>query len=222
MLPTLTAMAAAVAFAALALAGCDREYVYLPTVATTSAIEGGPSSSNVVSPATLQGDVQLTSFGFADIQPGGLDEARERALHVRMMVANDSDKTWFVDASDQLIALPEHSASRPALATSDRGAAPTVAVPPGGKRTIDLFYALPQDMKDAKEIPAFDTVWTVQAGPRVVTERTAFQRLEVQSRDAPGVTANGWGAGHWYDPANRRTIFVGVRIAPGYEGRPVE
>lgn len=70
--PSLTAMAAAVAFAALVLARCDREYVYQPTVATTSATSGRPSAS---SGEPLRGDVQLTTVGFEEIQPGGVEES---------------------------------------------------------------------------------------------------------------------------------------------------
>jgi hypothetical protein len=213
--PSKTVPAAAVTLAALALAACDREYVYTPAVTTTSATSGGPSSPI----EALRGDVQLTSSGFEEIQPGELDEAREPALHVRMAVKNESDKTWFVDGSEQLISLPDHGASRPALVTSDRGAASTVAVPPGEKGTIDLYYPLPDDMKGATKVPRFETRWNVWAGPRLVSERTPFERLQVEVRGSDPKPERPWRHGYWYDSAYHRSIFVGARIASHFDGQ---
>jgi hypothetical protein len=215
--PTKIALTAAVALAALVLAGCDREYVYQPTVTTTSAVAATTSSSA----EALPGNVQLTTFGVEEVHPGGLEEARERTLHVRMKVENESDKTWFVDASEQLIALAGHGASRPAYATSDRGAAGTVPIPAGKSTSIELFYPLPAEMNDAKAIPSFETIWKLQTGSSVVSGRAAFTRVEMLAQKAPDVSYNAWGREFWYDSAGHRSLFVGTRIAQSYEDRPI-
>jgi hypothetical protein len=219
---TLLAWALVLAVAALGLVGCERDYVYRPTVATTSAVSGRPASYYEVPPGAPRGFVQLTTFGLTEIQPqSGSDEERAAALHVRMVVANNSDTPWTVDTREQLLALPGLGNSRPAFATADQGAAPMVVIPPNGKRTIDLFYPLPEDMQSANDIPAFDTIWKVQAGDRVVAERTPFERLEVHARYAYDEGYDGWGNAYWYDPSYARGAFVGVRVVPVYVHRPV-
>ena len=199
------------------LGGCDRSYVYQPTVATTSAIAGRPASYYAIPPEAPRGSVQLVTLGFADIQPqGAKDKSSVRAIHMRMVVANNSQAVWTVDTREQMLSLPQRGSSRPAYAAYDEGQGPLVVVQPSGKRTIDLFYPLPANMDDAEELPAFDTVWKVETDARVVTERTPFERLEV----VPQYVYEDyyWGPGYYYDPYYPRGAFVGVYVAPGYYG----
>jgi hypothetical protein len=221
MLPRVVIAIAAVL--ALTFAGCERDYVYRPTVATTSALDGRPASYYEVPPEAPRGYVQLTTFGFADIKAKGTsDDDRARAIHVRMVVANNSSQAWVVDTRDQLLALPKRGESRPAFARSDLGAAPLIEVPPGGKRTIDLFYPLPAELQSAEDLPAFDTIWKVQTDARLVAERTPFERLEVEPRYAYGDRYYyGWGPSYWYDPYYPRGAFIGVRGAPIYVNQPI-
>jgi hypothetical protein len=216
------AQAAAAIATVLALSACDRDYVYQPTVATTSALSGRPASYYEIPPEAPRGYVQLATFGFADIaSQGDTGENRARALHVRMVVANNSDKAWHVDTREQLLALPDHGESRPAYARADRGAPPALDVAPTGKVTIDLYFPLPDDMQKAKDLPAFDTVWRVETATRLFTERTPFERLEVVPRYDYDYDYDGWGAAYWYDPGYPGAAFVGARPAPASFNRTV-
>jgi hypothetical protein len=215
-------IAAAATVAALAFAGCDREYVYQPTVATTSALSGRPASYYEIPPEAPHGYVQLATFGFAEIQSPGADDSKARALHVRMVVADNSDKPWHVDTREQLLSLPNFGESRPAFARADQGTAPVLEVPPGGKVTIDLYFPLPENMQKAKDLPAFDTIWKVQTADRVTTERTPFERLEVVPRYGYDYGYGyGWGPSYYYDPFYPSAAFIGVGTVPVYVNRPV-
>jgi len=218
----MTAVALSVVLGALAVAGCEHHYVYRPTVATTSAVAGRLASYYAIPPEAPRGSVQLATFGFADIRPTGEDEEL-RAIHMRMVVSNNADTAWKIDTREQLLALPGHGQSRPAFASSDAGQGPIIEVPPNGKRTIDLFYPLPEHMQDASDLPAFDTLWKVETSTRVVSDRTPFERLEIVPRYAYEYD-DYWGPGYYYyyDPYYvRGGAFVGVRIAPSYGHRPV-
>jgi hypothetical protein len=221
MTSTRTIGALVLALVAVVLAACEHNYVYRPTVHTTAAIEGRLASYYAIPPEAPRGFVELASFGFADIRPEGAPKDQKlRSLHIRMVVSNSSDKPWTVDTREQLLALPNQGESRPAFAKVDHGTAPIVEIPPGGKATIDLFYPLPENMQDAKDLPSFDTIWKVQTDARVVAERTPFERLEVKP---PPYGYYGyydyWGPPYWYDPYYYG--WVGVRVAPVYVERPV-
>jgi hypothetical protein len=212
-----TASALVFVLGAAALAGCEHEYVYRPTVATTSAVAGRPASYYAIPPEAPRGSVQLATFGFADLHPtdGGKDV---RAIHMRMVVANNADTAWKIDTREQLLVLPGQGQSRPAFSSSDLGAGPILEVPPNGKVNIDLFYPLPEHMQEAKEIPEFDTLWRVDTSTRVVADRTPFERLEVEPRYAYDYGDYYWGPwGYYYDPYYPYGGgFVGVTVAPGF------
>ncbi|MDB5214794.1 MAG: uncharacterized protein JWO86_2721 [Myxococcaceae bacterium] len=216
---SMTAAGLVTVVVSLAVAGCEHEYVYRPTVATTSAINGRPASYYAIPPEAPRGSVQLATFGFAEINPSG-DDKKLRAIHIRMVVTNNDDTPWKIDTREQLLELPNSGRSRPAFANSDAGPGPIVDIPPSGKRTIDLFYPLPEHMQDAKDVPEFDTLWKVETPTRPVADRTPFERLEVVPYYA--YDDYGWGPGYYYDPYYLHGgAFVGVRIGEGYEHRPV-
>jgi hypothetical protein len=222
------AVLAAGAFA-FALVGCEHQYVYQPVVSTSAAVAGRPASYYTIPPEAPRGDVRIATFGFVDIHPRNADEgAVIRGLHVRMIVANNSNAPWTVDTRDQMLSLPGRGESRPAFVTVDAGASPpTVVVPSGEKRTVDLFYPLPPDLQKAEKVPAFDTVWRVDTGVRVVVERTPFERLEVEPSypydygPYDYAYTYGWGPNYWYDPYYGSSAFVGVQLAPVYVRHPV-
>jgi hypothetical protein len=204
---------------AVVLAACEHDYIYRPTVHTTAAIEGRPASYYAIPPEAPRGFVELASFGFADIRPETADvDQTLRSLHIRMVVANNSDKPWTLDTREQLLSLPNRGESRPAFAKADHGTPPVIEIPPSGKATIDLFYPLPANMQEAKDLPSFDTIWKVQTDTRVVLERTPFERLELRPPPSYGYS-DYWGPPYWYDPYYYG--WVGVRVAPVYVQRPV-
>jgi hypothetical protein len=207
----------------LGLAACDRTYVYRPVASTTVAtVAGRPASYYDVPPEAPRGHVRIATMGVADIQPKGAtdeDDLELRALHIRMIVANNSDRPWSVDTREQRAVLPGGSQSRPAYAKVDHGNPPIVEVPARGVRTFDLYYPLPEHLEDEDELPSFDSLWQINTDARLVVQRTPFERIEVQPD--PSLYAYGGGP-YWYDPYYvRGGAFVGVGLGPMYVNNPV-
>lgn len=207
------------ALGAFSCAGPD--YVYRPTTLTNAQVAGRVASDYQIPPEEPTGDVKLATFGIMRIKPAGAPEGTfTRALHTRMVVANNSAVPWSVDTREQRATMNGLGESRPAFAAVPSGAAPVVIVPPGGRRVIDLFFPLPAANAEPKNIAAFDVIWRVHTGERVVAERTPFERMEVVSNyyDAPN---NYWGGGYFYDPYYPSAAFYGTTLAPAYVDRPV-
>ncbi len=208
-------------------AACAPNYAYVPASNATATIGGRNAADYPVPPEQPRGDVRIASFGFADLTPHGIpdDEAHAlHALHLRMVIANNGDHEWTLDTREQRLELPDRGKSAPAFATADRGSPPpTITIPVGGKRVVDLFFPLPTDEQRAAKIPAFDTIWTVHMAARTVTERTPFDRILV----APAATEydygpDYWGPPYWYDPSYPGVAFVGAApLGPLYVGAPL-
>jgi hypothetical protein len=210
--------------AALAPVACEKDYVYVPATNTGADVAGIPASDVAIPPESPRGDVRVATFGISDIEPQGAPEGgRVRALHLRMIVANNDQRPWTVDTREQRLALEGRGESRAAYASADAGTPPPlVTVPAGGKRTIDLFFPLPADMEKASELPQFDAIWTVHSDARPVTERIPFERLQVEPPSAYAYDWGYWGAPpYWYDPSYPYGAWVGVALPPVYVERPV-
>jgi hypothetical protein len=184
--------------AALALSACSEEYVYRPAVNPSATVAGSLAAYYEIPPEAPRGSVRIASLGFSRLEVEGGKTLR--AIHLRMVVANNDTTPWTVDTREQRIDLPGHGMSRAAFVGTHGVTPPFVSVPTGGKRTVDLFYPLPQGLDDASHIPEFDVVWSVVTGARAVSERTPFDRLRVEPAAAYGYDWGpywGWG---WYDP----------------------
>ncbi len=203
------------------VACAGRKYIYRPVTNTGAEVAGWPAASYAIPPETPRGDIRLATLGIVDITPAGASEdVTVRALHLREVIANNSDKPWIVDTREQRVALANDGESRAAYATADPGTPPPVIeVPPGGKRTLDLFFPLPPRFEDAGELPAFDVIWTVRTEARPVTARTPFERLEVRPVHSPYDYP--WGPPYWYDPLYPGAAFIGVSLPPLVVQQPV-
>jgi len=212
---------------AIATAACEsRSYIYRPAISSGAVIEGKPAAHHRIPPGAPRGDVRVATFGFADLSPVDGQGEDVRALHVRMIVSNDSDTTWTVDTREQRVALPGSGESRAAYARSDDATPPGVEIPPGVQRSFDLFFPLPSSMQRASELPSFDTIWTVHTGAETITQRTPFERLEVtpvyETRPYPSGGWYGWGPPYYYDPYYARGgAFFGVGFGPVIVERPI-
>jgi hypothetical protein len=219
------AAAALLLLGALAANGCGSDYEYVPVSNATSLVEGRPAANVRVPPELPHGDVRLATFGIAEVKPqGAAEEAPKiRVLHLRIIVANNNQQPWQLDTREQRVELAGRGTSRAAYASVDVGAPPIVLVPPGGKRTVDLFFPLPADMQQESALPAFDAIWTVQTDERVVTERTPFERMTIEPRYPYGYEWNYyWGHGWWYDPGYPGNAWGGgVVLPPAYTQHPV-
>ena len=210
-----------------AMAACAPNYIYRPAANATATIKGRVAADYPIPPAAPEGDVQLASFGMSTISASATPNQKQMAIHVRMIVADNSQTTWTLDTRQQVVALSDGQQLAPAYVTTQEGQAgpPSVTVAAGGKRIIDLFYPLPPNMQSASQVPEFDVVWHVATSQQQVTERTPFDRLRVEPDVAYGygpewgVWNDGWGGPFWYDSGYlgyRGDIFVG---SPHWGGR---
>lgn len=198
------ARAVVVAAIGLPLAACASQYEYTPAENATASIQHQTAAHYDVPAQAPKGDVRLASFGFSKVAPANAPESKVKALHLRMVVANNNDsQPWIVDARNQQLDVPGLGRVSPTYVSErETGAGlPVVTVPPGQKRTIDLFYQLPPGMDKASKVKGFDEVWQVQTPERTVVERTPFERLEVVPTYAyaygPWYYNYGWGP-YWY------------------------
>jgi hypothetical protein len=212
-----TVLAGAVAWLSGVALGCspNSDYVYKPEVNATAEIRGRTAADYPLpSAAASQGDLRVASFGIARLTRAA-GEQKMHAMHVRMVVSNNGREPWVVDTREQRATVRGGAAEPPVYVNSDRDGLPMVTIPPGGKRTIDLFCPLPPDAERAARIPEFDVLWRVRAGLTEVAERTPFERLRIEP-----LYAYGWGYPYsglysfgpygWYDPL----------FGPSYVGSP--
>jgi hypothetical protein len=205
----------------LALGCASKAYVYEPVTTHSAEVAGRPAADYRIPRDSPRGAVRLASFGYVDIRPEDA-EGKIRALHLRMVVANDSDQPWRVDTRAQGLVLAHDGESRAAFATADAGGTPppVVQVAPHARRTVDLFFPLPPSAQETDELPAFDAIWTVQTDASRVTVRTPFERLPIEPH-AYG-TSSDFGPPYWYDPLYPTAAFYGmVELPPPYLHRPV-
>jgi hypothetical protein len=188
---------------ALGAAGCAPNYIYRPSQNATANVRGRLAADYNVPQGKPRGNVRVASFGVSKVTPVGTTGPQSRVLHARLVVANNSDRPWSLDVTQQVAEVhggpgPVH----PAFARSDAGSLPIVRIDPGGKRTIDLFFPLPLGAERASKVPEFDVVWRLDTAPQVVLQRTPFERLAVEPLWAGPGWGWYWGPGPygWYDP----------------------
>jgi hypothetical protein len=166
---------------------CERDYVYRPAVTTTSAatISGLPAAYEAIPPEAPRGHVRIAMMGFADIVPEGASRAALHALEVRMIVANNSDRAWTLDTREQVATLPNGDERRPEYVTVRDAVPPQIPIAARSEKTIELFYPLPDSMRNQSQVPSFDVVWQVDTDARRVVQRTPFERSQVVIGEAP-------------------------------------
>lgn len=210
------------------LSACAPAYVYKPDENATASIRGRTAAFYQIPPAAPRGDVRIASFGITDITlPGAAAKAVVRAMHLRLVVDNNSDQSWSIDSRLQRIAIAGEGESTPAYGAAE-GAGPLVQIPPAAKRHVDLFFPLPARMQRAGKIPRFDAIWQVATPTGVVKERTEFERLRVEPTADDYVTAQeaayyGWGGSvGWYNPFYATDGFMNpYALPPEYAGARV-
>ena len=166
---------------ALAGAGCA-DYAYRANSATGTPT---PLASYSIPPASPQGQVQLRSPG---VQPLPTPEVRgERGLHVVLIVTNDGQRPWAIDTREETVALPDGAVYAPtlALAGGTIAAARFVEVPAGGRRSVDLYYALPAGHARERDLPRFVARWRIDTAHGPVQGRATFQRVNLAGPTMP-------------------------------------
>jgi hypothetical protein len=169
----------------LAMASCSPDYVYRPSENATATITGHLAADYQIPPKAPQGDVRLAYFGVTKISANGAPTQKQKALHVRMVVTDNSQTPWTMDTRQQAVAFPNGQQLAPAHVTTNDGQVGSVVVPARGERVIDLFYRLPANLGSASRVPAFTVVWHVDTPQQQVTEQTRFDRILVEPTDVP-------------------------------------
>jgi hypothetical protein len=182
------------------LFGCSSEYLYSPAEMANARLGSLPADRYQIPPERPLGTVVVASPGVVKMKFQG--DVKTRMLSVRMVVTNNQDDVvWRIDTREVRAIIAGVGEAAPAYVNSDVRQLPVIEVPRGEKRSFDLFYPLPPDMQDPKRVPEFDLAWQVQTGPRLVAERTPFERLKIEPMYAD-VYYNGWSYAPvwWHDP----------------------
>jgi hypothetical protein len=184
----------------LAAAACNSSYIYQPEERATAQILGRVAADYPLPTQQVQkGDARVASFGIAKVKRN--DGTNLRAVHVRMVVSNNSGLPFRFNTGEQRVDMRGGGQLTAAFVRSDGQDIPNVTVPPGGKRTVDLFYALPPGIQSASKLPQFDFTWRVDVAGEIVAQRTPFQRLAIEPVYAyAGWGPYWWGPYGWYDP----------------------
>ena len=148
--------------------GCAR-YDYLPTPPVTQL--GAAAGA-------ARGQVRVASLGVqaapsADGSPSG-----QRAIHLRMSVANRGDEAWTIDPRLQEIDLPGRGPTAPVFARTSSGVVTApVVIAARSHEHIDLYYPLDTSERPAV-IPRFDARWQVQTPNGTLRGAEAFRRVD--------------------------------------------
>ena len=193
----------------------DHAYLYRPAVQANAQASGLPAAHYSIPPTEPKGDVRVASMGVTEIQEQGGGGQKVKVLHVRMIVANNSDETpWTVDTRNVQITIGPEGRSRPAFVNTDGGAPPVVQVARGEQRTVDLFYPLPTNVDTPEKVPAFDVLWGIETTAGPIAERTPFERQQIEPAYAYdgyypyGYLAVGFAPYWWFDPFFVNFTFV--------------
>jgi hypothetical protein len=208
---------------------CGTAYEYVPTTGATTRVYGRPAADYGIPPEAPRGDVQIASYGLTDIKPQDRSTGGPtvRALHLRVELMNKSATPWTFDTREQRLNLSGRGPIAPAFASANAGSSlPRVVVPPNQKRVADLFFPLPFDLQQVDKIPEFDAQWQVDAGGRVIAQRTPFQLL-ILTPDENGAWGSDYGPGggyYWSGPYWMSTDFTynGVPTGAFAQGVSIE
>lgn len=144
-------------------------------------MQGRVAAEYPLPPNAPRGDLWISSYGITDVTPQGGSSQTLRALHLRVVIADNAASPWTFDTRDQRVDLRGRGPVAPAFASTNAGASPPViTIEPNGERVVDLFFLLPPDLQHAEQIPEFDALWRVNTDAGVVAERTPFERLSVE------------------------------------------
>jgi hypothetical protein len=184
----------------LVATACAPEYAYVPTTNATVTAPGRIAAKYPIPADAPQGNLQITSYGMTDVTPRSSPGEILRALHLRVVLTDNSATPWTFDTREQRVDLDGRGPLPPAFASANAGTAPPlVGVDRSGKRVVDLFFLLPENLQDAESLPEFDAVWRVKAGTTVAARRTAFARLAVDPSASNGDLDYGKGY-YWEGP----------------------
>ena len=139
----------------LIAAGCASRYEYVPTTNATASMQGNVAADYPVPANAPQGDVRIASYGITDVSPKSSPNEIHRALHLRIVMADNGSAPWTFDTREQRLDLNGHGPIAPAFASANSGAPPPlVTVEPNAKRIVNLFFCRPRTSRRATCYPS--------------------------------------------------------------------
>src|SRR4051794_14021244 len=98
-----------------AVVGCESNYVYRPAENAAAHVQGYRAALYNIPKEAPRGDVRVASFGISKITPKDSSVAAPtRAMHVRMIIANNGQQPWTVDTGQQVAEIRGEGQVRPA------------------------------------------------------------------------------------------------------------
>ena len=191
----------------LATAACSSpQYRYVPVSDRAGAGKNHSEAVYSIPEGLSEGTVKISSNGVVDLK-SKTDSKQFPTIHIHMSISNMSNLPWTVAAKDQVIAFPDQGQSSPVFANSNAETLPTVTIPPGALRIVELYFELPQIDKSAEDVPEFDFRWAVRTASAMVNNSTPFDRVAIRERHVVAV--------YPYDP-----YYMGVGVNTVWWGRP--
>src|SRR5215469_10140720 len=91
-----------------ALACTTSDYVYEPAEHANARVAGVQAADYAIPPEKPAGDIRLATFSVSEITPlNAPDDAKTKAVHLRAIIANNSDETWTFDTREQRLTLAD-------------------------------------------------------------------------------------------------------------------
>lgn len=158
------------------VAGCaaPTSYVYSPQD-VCHWVDGYPADSQLVPPEAPQGTIEVSSFGFVEIEPDG--QGSLAVLHVRLAITNDGDASpWKITPGEQLIDISGGEHIQPMSMKPELPMNEAVPIGQHERKPLDLYFALPAHVDSEDTLMAFDLMWQVTTPVRTYASRTHFER----------------------------------------------
>lgn len=170
-------LAAAVVVAACA--GCAPwRYVYVPGERMTAVADEFPAARYPIPLVEPRGELIVGALGLLPPDPD--EEVSPTLLGVRITIANTGDiAPWTLDVREQLLVLNGGKPFGPTYIDSASPALPVLVINPGEKRTVDLYYRMPDDIEGPAQVPSFQLLWRLHTGDAMAGRRTWFTRIRI-------------------------------------------
>ncbi|MBV8762909.1 MAG: hypothetical protein JO257_36830 [Deltaproteobacteria bacterium] len=149
---------------------------------------------------SIHGDIELVSFGVATLSADRGPPIA--AVHVRETFANRSDDfPWTVDASLATLWFGHGAPVQPVFANSDVTTLPLVRIARGERRTVDLYFRLPDGPIADEELTPFTVAYRVYTPTRRYEASASLARSAHWPTHEDRGPEPGWGRSWWADPA---------------------
>jgi hypothetical protein len=159
-----------------------------------------------------RGHVELSSYGFTDLDPEGGPPIT--TLHVRIAVENASDHVpWTIDYSRTTLDIRGESRVTAAFINGEAATLPYVTIERGQHALADLYFPLPARMHGEADLPSFDVTWQVATPDRLLESRTRFERARVGVAATTPTPPLGRAHKWWFDPGYSWSTYY---HRPGY------